>query len=79
MINIKELQTGEDLTNLGNIPYNRKDNLSYLKMESYKLTEAEEQQRLRFCFDVIEKALDGTVILREIIDQALLVIQRAVK
>jgi len=79
MINAKEIQTGENLTDVGNVAFNRKDNISYLKMESYKLTEAEEQQRLNFCFHVIESALNGTVILREIIDQALLIIQRAAK
>jgi len=74
-----EMQTGKDLTNVGNVPYNRVHNILYLKLESYELTEAEEQQRLDFCFDIINQALDGTIILREIIDLALLVIREAVK
>lgn len=57
--------------------YNTESNREYLTRKSYEMTEREEQERLEFCFALVEDAIDGTIILREIIDQALLIIRGA--
>lgn len=57
--------------------YNTESNREYLTRKSYQMTEREEQERLEFCFALVEDAIDGTIILREIIDQALLIIRGA--
>jgi|8_EtaG_2_1085327.scaffolds.fasta_scaffold428588_2 hypothetical protein len=57
--------------------YNTESNREYLQRKSYQMTEKEEQERLEFCFALVEDAIDGTIILREIIDQALLIIRGA--
>ena len=57
--------------------YNTESNREYLTRKSYQMTEREEQERLEFCFELVEDAIDGTIILREIIDQALLIIRGA--
>jgi hypothetical protein len=57
--------------------YNTESNREYLTRKSYQMTEREEQERLEFCFSIVEDAIDGTIILREIINQALSIIRRA--
>ena len=57
--------------------YNTESNREYLTRKSYQMTEREEQERLEFCFALVEDAIDGTIILREIIDKALLIIRGA--